>query len=135
VVFLLFNGFISKTILHHGIVESYQYGSSLFKYAEVIFIVISAGTVASFIKLFYYVFLRKTDQTYPELKREYTCLDTAMAAIALLIILIGLFPKFILNQLIIPQLNLTTYDPAFIEKYIKGLTFFTSADLILMFLS
>ncbi|MBE0700965.1 MAG: proton-conducting membrane transporter, partial [Acholeplasmataceae bacterium] len=125
-----FNGFISKTILHHGIVEAYQYGHSSFFFAELIFIIVSAGTACSFIKLFYYVFLRKTDNTYPELKREYTCLDTSMVAIALLIVAIGIFPHFILNQLIIPQLNATTYDPAFISHYIGHLQFFTSADLV-----
>jgi hydrogenase-4 component B len=105
----LFNGFISKTVLHHGLVESYEYGSQIFRYAEILFVVISAGTFAALMKMFYFVFIQKTENTYPDLKREYTCLDTAMAAVALIIVLIGLFPRFILNQLIIPQLDLTTY--------------------------
>ncbi len=55
-----FNGYVSKTILHHGIVEAYEYGSPVFFYAELMFILVSAGTVCSFIKMFYYVFLAKT---------------------------------------------------------------------------
>lgn len=128
----LFNGFISKSILHHGIVEAYKYGSQEFFYAELIFIVVSAGTVCSFIKLFYYVFLRKTGNDYSKLKIEYNNLDIAMAAIAVLIILIGLNPSYILDRFITPQLFKTTYDPYFIDHYIVHLHFFTSGDLLTM---
>ncbi|MFP4187371.1 MAG: complex I subunit 5 family protein [Acholeplasmataceae bacterium] len=130
----LFNGFISKSIIHHGIVEAYEYGHPSFVYAEWIFIVVSAGTVASFIKLFYYVFLRKTKNDYRQIKPTYTGLDTAMAALALLIVVIGIAPRFLLDHFIIPQLDLTTYDPAFIAKYIGDLTFFTTTDLLTMLL-
>jgi hydrogenase-4 component B len=130
----LFNGFISKSIIHHGIVESYQYGHASFRYAEWIFIVVSAGTVTSFIKLFYYVFLRKTKNNYDHIKPTYTCLDTAMAGLAALIVIIGLAPRFILDYFIIPQLKRTTYDPAFIKKYIGDLAFFTTTDLLTMLL-
>lgn len=128
----LFNGFVSKTLLHHGIVEAFQYGHPVFRYAEWIFIVISAGTVTSFIKLFYYVFLRKTDKTYDHIKADYTCLDLGMSAMAIFIVAIGLFPHFILNQFIIPALNQTTYDPYFINKYIVGINFFNPTDLLTM---
>ena len=128
----LFNGFISKSILHHGIVEATNYGHSSFLYAEIIFMIVSAGTVASFIKLFYYVFLGKMPEKYKTIKAEYTCLDTSMAAMAILIILIGLNPNYILQTFIVPQLNLTTYDPYFIDHYIVHIKFFTSGDLMTM---
>ncbi|MFU8793319.1 MAG: complex I subunit 5 family protein [Acholeplasmataceae bacterium] len=128
----LFNGFISKSILHHGIVEAYTYGHSSFFYAEILFLIVSAGTVCSFIKLFYYVFLRKLPDQYQSIKAEYTSLDTAMVAIALIIIFIGLNPRFILNEFILPQLNILSYDPDFINKYIIGLAFFTLKDQLTM---
>ncbi|MFU8786431.1 MAG: complex I subunit 5 family protein [Candidatus Izemoplasmataceae bacterium] len=128
----LFNGFISKSILHHGIVEAYEYGHSSFYYAELIFMVISAGTVCSFIKLFYYVFLRKMPEQYKNIKPEYNNLDTAMVAIALMIVLIGLNPHFILNTFIIPSLRQVTYDPYFIQNYIVDIAFFTGSDLLTM---
>jgi hydrogenase-4 component B len=126
-----FNGFVSKSILHHGIVEAYKYGDQSFFYAELIFIVVSAGTVCSFIKLFYYVFLRKTNNTYENIKLEYSSLDIAHVGIALLIIGIGIFPHFVLNHFIIPQLNQTTYDPEFINKYIVGIPFFTGPEFLM----
>ncbi len=128
----LFNGFISKTILHHGIVEAYQYGHPTFFYAELIFIVISAGTVASFIKLFYYVFLRKMPARYRRITPEYNNLDTAMAMMALIIVYIGLNPRFVLDTFIIPQFDTLAYSADFVQTYVVGLTFFTAADLWLM---
>ena len=44
-----FNGFISKSILHHAIIEAYQYGAPSFRGAEIIFNIISAGTDCSFL--------------------------------------------------------------------------------------
>ena len=125
----LFNGYISKTILHHSIVEAYEYGSPVFFYAELIFIVVSAGTVCSFIKMFYYVFIRKTDNKYPQSTFDFSSFDIALWAIALIIILIGLNPGFILDKLIIPQLNIMAYDAVFIDHYIVHLNVFNWADL------
>ena len=127
----LFNGYISKTILHHSIVEAYEYGSPVFFYAELIFIVVSAGTVCSFIKMFYYVFIRKTDNTYPQATFDFSSFDIALWAMALIIILIGLNPGFILDKLIIPQLNVMAYDLVFIDHYIVHLNVFKGGDLLM----
>jgi formate hydrogenlyase subunit 3/multisubunit Na+/H+ antiporter MnhD subunit len=127
----LFNGYISKTILHHGIVEAYEYGNHMFFYAELIFIIVSAGTVCSFIKMFYYVFLRKTDNEYKMMVFDYSSLDIAMWSMAIIIILIGLNPNFILKSLIIPILNSTTYDPEFISHHILHLNVFKLEDLLM----
>ena len=130
----LFNGFISKTILHHGIVEAYQYGHRSFYYAEWIFNVISAGTVCSFIKLFSYTFLGKLPEKYKTMKSQFMSLHIPMFVIVLLIILIGVYPRFILDGFIIPALCCTTYDPVFIQTYVVELIFFTPSDLITMLL-
>lgn len=128
----LFNGFISKSILHHGLFEAIEYGNSSFRLAEMMYMLVSAGTVCSFIKLFYYVFLQKTENTYPELRRSYTSLDSALVAISLFIVLIGVFPRFLLDHFIIPAMNQTTYDPEFIDHYIGHLKFYTGEDLLSM---
>ncbi len=127
----LFNGFISKTILHHGIVEAYEYGHSSFLYAEWIFIVISAGTVCSFIKLFYYVFLGPMPEKYNSIRPKLNSLDISMAAIAVLIVFIGLNPTFMLNIFVIPQIALH-YDASFIDRYIVGMNVFTFDDVFIM---
>ncbi len=130
----LFNGYVSKTILHHGIVEAYELGNPVFFYAELIFIVVSAGTVCSFIKMFYYVFIRKSENNYKAMEFDFSSLDIALWSMAVIIIFIGLFPNFIINSLIVPQLNLTTYDPAFIDHHILHLNVFHFSDLSMTFM-
>jgi formate hydrogenlyase subunit 3/multisubunit Na+/H+ antiporter MnhD subunit len=126
----LFNGYISKTILHHGIVEAYELGNPVFFYAELIFIVVSAGTVCSFVKMFYYVFIKKTDNKYKTMVFDYSSLDIAMWSMALIIILIGLNPNFIIKNLIVPIFNSISYDPHFIEHHILHLNVFVLKDLL-----
>jgi len=125
----LFNGYISKTLLHHGIEESHLYGHQSFFAVEMMFMVISAGTVCSFIKLYYYVFIRRTDHNY-QFDKTYNSLDLSMGVIALFIILIGLFPHYIMQVFIEPALHQTGYDSTFINIYITGINFFTGADLL-----
>lgn len=123
-----FNGFISKSILHHAIIEAYQYGAPSFRGAEIIFNIISAGTVCSFLKLFGFVFLGKEKGAHYT-KQTFKTMEMAMAAIAVLIIIIGLRPNYLLNAFILPAVRAVTYDPAFIDKYVVGLKYFTTSAL------
>lgn len=123
-----FNGFISKSILHHAIIEAYQYGSPSFRGAEIIFNIISAGTVCSFLKLFGFVFLGK-EKTAHYSNVSFKTMEMAMAAIAVLIIFIGLKPEYLMNAFILPAVRTVTYDPGFIDKYVVGLKYFTPSAL------
>ena len=127
-----FNGFISKSILHHAIVEAAEYGSSIFYYAEIAFNIISAGTVAYFAKFFYFTFMGKLPKRFENIQPRFKSLQTAMITIAVFIIGIGTNPQYILNQFIVPALKSTVYDNAFIDKYVVGLQFFTVNDLTTM---
>jgi len=126
----LFNGYVSKTIIHHGITEA-AHLNSIFYIAEVMYIIVSAATVTYFAKMFYYVFIRKSDNEYKDLVFDISSLDLALGSIALLIIGVGLFPNFIINNLIAPQLFSTTYDPAFINHEILGLNVFAVKDILM----
>ncbi|SMP45145.1 complex I subunit 5 family protein [Anoxynatronum buryatiense] len=126
-----FNGFASKSILHHAIVEAYEYGHSSFRYAEIIFTIVSGGTVCSFIKLFSYAFLGKCPEKYQQLPKEGNgMMQMAMGGLALLIIGIGMAPGFIMDQLIIPAASGFTYDAYFINKYLVGMNFFNAKDMM-----
>lgn len=124
-----FNGFASKSILHHAIVEAYEYGHHSFRYAEIMFTIISAGTACSFIKLFGFVFLGKLPEKYKDLKISYSMMDLAMGGVALLIIAIGVKPNYLLNHFIIPAARTITYDAAFIDKYLINMNFFNAHDM------
>ena len=125
----LFNGFVSKSVLHHAIVEAYQYGSPSFQIAEWLFILISMGTAATFIKMFYLVYLGPLPERFANLQPRLRSLHFPMVALAILIVLIGFNPNYLLDQMIIPALLRTSYDPAFIAKYISTLEFFTLYEL------
>lgn len=128
----LFNGFASKSILHHAIVEAYEYGHPSFRYAEMIFTLISAGTVTSFIKLFSFVFLGKMPEKYQDIKGEKLMMSLGMGGLALLIALVGFFPNFIMDSFIIPATQGLAYNTDFISKYLVGMNFFNSHDLMTM---
>ncbi|MFO7969906.1 MAG: proton-conducting transporter membrane subunit [Candidatus Izemoplasmatales bacterium] len=127
----LFNGYISKTLLHHGLVEAYKHGSQAFFYAEILYIITSIGTVCYFAKMFYYVFIRKTDNEYKSLTFDFSSLDLALVSVAIIIIGIGIFPNFIHLNLIVPQLNSMSYSADFIETFIVPINFFALYDIFM----
>jgi hydrogenase-4 component B len=87
-----FNGYASKTVLHHAINEAFLYGHPSFEYAEWIFVVVSAGTVCSFIKFFYYIFLRRNPDSFTVKAEDPRRMNYAMAVLAASILFIGIFP-------------------------------------------
>lgn len=128
-----FNGFASKSMLHHAIIEAYEYGHYSFRYAEVVFMIVSAGTATSFIKLFGYVFLGKTPEKYKNIKGDKGMMDMGMAGLAMLIVAIGLVPNYFLTTFLIPAARQTVYDPYFIDHYLVGMNFFNFTDISSMF--
>lgn len=125
----LFNGYASKSILHHAIIEAYQYGSPSLQIAEWLFILISMGTAAAFIKMFYLVYLGPLPEQFESVQPHLRSLHFPMVALAILIVLIGFNPNYLLDQMIIPALLRTSYDPAFIATFISTLEFFTLYEL------
>lgn len=125
-----FNGFASKSLLHHAIIEAYEYGHGSFKYAEILFTVVSAGTVCSFIKLFGFIFLGKCPEDHKNIEGENMTMALAMTGLAILITAIGLAPNYMLDKFIIPAARVFTYDPGFIDKYIVAIKFFTFPEIM-----
>ena len=127
-----FNGFISKSLLHHAIVEAYEYGHYSFRYAEMLFTLVSAGTVCSFLKLYGFVFLGKCPDRFLHIEGDKGMMDLAMGGLALLIVLIGHVPNFMMDHFIIPSAQRLTFEPAFIDRYLVGIQFFNWADIRIM---
>lgn len=94
-----FNGFASKTLLHHSIVEAGK-SDTLLRLAEVIFVLTSAGTFASNIKLFILMFLGKEKEVCKEAKEVPVLMKISLIGFSVLIILIGLFPNWLLEHII-----------------------------------
>lgn len=128
-----FNGFASKSILHHAIIEAYEYGDSSFRYAEWLFTLVSAGTVSSFMKFYSYIFLGKLPDQYKNIQpKKNKWMKRAMISLAVMIVFIGLFPSWLMDNFLIKALLSFSYDPSFISKYIVGMNFFNTKDLLNM---
>ncbi len=136
----LFNGYASKTLLHHAIVEAYEhYGVTALFEAERIFMITAAGTVLYYLKFIYLTFLRKPPEESEELlkdvKKESLAMKIGMGMLAISIVLIGFNPSFLLNNLILPSLKYFVFDPDFIAGHIEGINFFTGKDLAAAFMT
>ena len=101
-----FNGYVSKTILHHAIVETAEHSRlPSFVLAEKIFVLTGALTLCYFAKLFSGLFLGELPRplaakNYRLPKRVYAVLFVSAAAI----LAIGLFPSLLLEKAVIPGL-------------------------------
>ncbi|MEW5919914.1 MAG: proton-conducting transporter membrane subunit [Bacillota bacterium] len=133
--FPFFNGYASKTLLHHALVEAYEhYGVKALLEAERIFMISAAGTVLYYLKFIYLVFLRRPPEEsvarIESIKGEPRSMKFGMAMLAVMIVFIGLNPGFLLNSLIIPTVSSFAFAPDFIEHHIVGIHFFTTSDIM-----
>jgi len=110
----LFNGFVSKTLIHHSIVESIEHAAhyytaaqaSSLRVGEIIYVITCGGTACSFIKLIAFVFLGHAKQEYgPQVREVPARMLTAMGALVVPIIGLGLAPKLILDGVLTPGLH------------------------------
>ena len=94
-----FNGYASKTMIHHAIIEaSHFYNPLLVRGVEAAYYLASAFTVAYLLKLYVTIFLEENPEYNGQHKKHITGHTIIpMVTVASLIIFIGLFPNHILN--------------------------------------
>lgn len=140
----LFNGFISKTLLHEAILESAQkvHLPSL-RLAEIVFLITGAGTFCSFMKLIVYTFLGKISPEHEKIEGIPISMNISLGILAVFIILFGVFPQFFLSFFLNPVFkywgismkeagysfffNLESMKGAFISIFLGGLMFVIGA--------
>jgi len=115
----LFNGFASKTLLHHAINEAYQ-GSALYsnggkqllalRIAEVIFMLTCFGTFCSNVKMWLFVFIWKRPQRFKDVKPEPVSMKIALGSLMAAIMFIGLRPNWLIEKFIGPSLAYFGYE-------------------------
>ncbi len=130
----LFNGYPSKTLLHHALIEAYEHhGVAALLEAERIFMITAAGTVLYYLKFIYLVFLRRPPEEsvkkIESLSSEPRSMKIGMAMLALPIVFIGLNPSYILNTLIMPTLSAFTFTPTLVE-YVAKINLFALEDIM-----
>lgn len=126
------NGYASKTLLHHGISQAAVTGAPWIIWIEGLFMLVGVGTATSFAKLYYLIFLGKPTQL--EVKDgKSPMMKLAMGLLALLMLVIGIWPKLLLNLAIVPAaeaLGMTA-----ISTSLAGLSFWEVKGLFEMVLT
>ncbi|MDZ4655154.1 MAG: complex I subunit 5 family protein [Coriobacteriia bacterium] len=127
----LFNGFVSKCLIHHAIVEAWElHELASLGIAEKIFMVTCGGTACSFIKLIGLVFLGKPKVEYgPKVKDAPPRMLIAMGLLATAIITLGLFPQIVLNGVVAPGLHTWGLHSDLIVHYLEH-SFMSMADIM-----
>lgn len=125
-----FNGYISKTLLHHAIVEAYQY-QQLFslQLAEFCFTITGALTVCYIFKLFTGIFTGPRPAHLDKMPGEPLLEKIIFGAIAAAILLPGLFPQVVLEKIMVPTANVFVYNSYGVEYLLKQ-DFLNPADLM-----
>jgi hydrogenase-4 component B len=127
----LFNGFVSKCLIHHALVEAHEAGAlRSLALAEKIYLVTCAGTVASFIKLLGLIFLGGPRREYDARVTEAPWgMLAAMGMLSAATILVGIRPHLLLSGLLAPGLEAWALSAQGIERYLDRY-FLSVPDLI-----
>jgi hydrogenase-4 component B len=126
----LFNGYASKTLLHHAIVEAYEHHHWISLYvAEKIFTITSAGTVCYFLKFLYFAFWRPAPEKLAKVKSEPRLMKIGMGVMAVCMLMIGFSPNFTLKRLIGPALSTFSLDSHTVD-YLLTINIWKVGDLL-----
>ncbi len=123
---LAFNGFVSKTLLHHSEVEALHIGGPWMRAVDIIFMVTAGGTVCYIAKLLWLTFFghSRSDNEH-EVKEVPWPMLAGMGALAAGVLFLGLFPGVVMRELVIPSLRMfADLDPEVIH-HLEGMRFYT----------
>ncbi|MFH1361364.1 MAG: proton-conducting transporter membrane subunit [bacterium] len=89
-----FNGFASKALISEAVAGNI--------YLKIALVLTAAGTFATFLKLYFHVFLGCRPKTLKKIKPALFLMKFPLFMLALLSLLVGLFPNIVLTRLIEP---------------------------------
>ena len=135
-----FNGFVSKSLLHHAIVEAQHLASeealfqaSWLKAAEILYIVVSAGTILYLLKMTYYVFFRSpSEESVHHLEKVKEAPGWMLGGVGMLaigVLVAGLVPGLFLQHLIIPVVEMFKGLDSHGVEQLGNLTVFSWANI------
>lgn len=116
----LFNGFVSKCMIHHALVEAYElHEVASLAFAEKVYIVTCGGTACSFIKLIGLTFLGKPKVEYgPEVREAPPRMLVAMGILSAAIVTLGVRPQLVIRGVFEPGLHLWGLHFDVLEEYL-----------------
>jgi len=127
----LFNGFVSKCLVHHALEAAVAVGEAPgMRIAERIYLLVCAGTAASFIKLIGLVFLgRPRGEKGAKPREAPLAMLLAMFLLAIPIVVLGVRPGLLLEGIIEPALAASGFPGGAPEDYL-GHYFLSAGDLL-----
>jgi hydrogenase-4 component B len=118
----LFNGFVSKCLIHEALVEAYavEHLASL-RFAERAYLLVCAGTAASFIKLIGHVFLgaSPTPVVAQDVREAPVGMLIAMGFLATWVVVLGLRPGLLLDGVMAQGLERADLPAADLRHYLE----------------
>lgn len=109
------NGYISKTLLHHGVNVAVESAVPYAGLLEKTFSIVGVGTAASFAKFYYLMFIKKpaplkaeeTTVSSPKKGRNkgFVAMYAAIGLLAAVMLVIGIRPNLLLNNIVVPIAN------------------------------
>ncbi len=131
----LLNGFVSKTLLHHAIIESLYLAKAghlatagWVKAAEIFFVIISGGTIGYIAKMTYYTFFRRPDPEHAHhlehVKEAPAWMLAGTGLLAAGVTFCGLFPGVMLRNLVGPVVESVPGFDAHVAAHIAELPIF-----------
>lgn len=129
-----FNGYASKTLLNHGLIQAAEQGPSSLGYAPLVFKAASVGTVAYAFKFLYHVFLKSFSFSLRKKTKSPGLMNVSMSVLAGLILLIGFFPRGMLDLLLSPAALGFHFDDPLTATKIAGMHFWQWKDVSSSFL-
>jgi len=127
----LFNGFASKTLLHHAVVEALGVGGGWMRAVDIIFMVAAGGTVCYVAKLLILTFFghRRTEDPH-RIKEVPWPMRLGMGGLAVGVALFGIFPGLVIDRIVVPSLRVfTDLDPHSLH-HLEQIKIFTPANVL-----
>jgi formate hydrogenlyase subunit 3/multisubunit Na+/H+ antiporter MnhD subunit len=111
-----FNGYASKTLIHHGLFEAVELHHNFWMLAaEKIFIITSAGTLCYFLKIFYYIFIKEGEMAKENLPDMPFLIKMVVSIFGICILALGLVPDMIAKNLFQPLYQAYGLDISIVE--------------------
>jgi len=108
-----FNGFVSKTLLHHSIIEAWQHsGDPTLLMAEIILMMSAFAAWVYGMKLWIMVFAGKRPEKYKTVEPAPLPMLISLVTLATCIVFIGLRPNWLLEKIVGPALAFFGYEPS-----------------------
>jgi multicomponent Na+:H+ antiporter subunit D len=109
-----FNGFASKLIIYESV---YQFNPLL----AIIAMLVSILTLASFVKVFHSAFLGPKMEQFKDVKEVPKSMLFAMATLAFIIIIFGLFPDLVVKNIVHPAVMALINQSSYTEVILGGM--------------